>query len=298
MVQRFDVNDLAPYHQYLLKSISFVPAKDGTSFRLVAYKGGQYENGLFNSGTQIVNQEIPDIALLRDIWNTVPLDVPLIVDATEELWIGFVVYTTGNEGSVLVITDSCEEHKGGIMWQANGYEDGTVNHYWHDYCADHGNFPIKGELEPLSADVVRYDIYRNDEQIGSTTNTDFIDENPPLTSCDYAVYAVWDNDCSQNAVVTLPSIVSVPTIPESDGSLFMTLYPNPTTDIVLVQLSEWAVSSKAEIQLFDMYGKLLRSVPVTGETTQLDFTQYASGLYFVKAVSNGQVVAVQKAVRR
>ena len=236
--------------------------------------------------------------MLRDIWNTVPLDVPLIVDATEELWIGFVVYTTGNEGSVLVITDSCEEHKGGIMWQANGYEDGTVNHYWHDYCADHGNFPIKGELEPLSADVVRYDIYRNDEQIGSTTNTDFIDENPPLTSCDYAVYAVWDNDCSQNAVVTLPSIVSVPTIPESDGSLFMTLYPNPTTDIVLVQLSEWAVSSKAEIQLFDMYGKLLRSVPVTGETTQLDFTQYASGLYFVKAVSNGQVVAVQKAVRR
>jgi hypothetical protein len=79
----------------------------------------------------------------------------------------------------------------------------------------------------------------------------------------------------------------------------MTLYPNPATDIVRVQLSDqMSAFSNAEIQLFDMYGKLLQSVPVTQGTTQLDFTRYASGLYFVKAVADGEVVAVQKVIRR
>lgn len=294
MVQRFDQNDLAPYHQYLLKSISFFPATDGTSFRLVVYKGGYYDY-TYHSGTQIVNQEIPTSILERETWNTVYLNTPVLVDATEELWIGFIVYTTGNNGFVVRATNTCVEHKGSLYWSESGYVDGTGNYTWFDYC-DYGDFPIKGGLEQISANLVRYDVYRDDEPIGSTTNTDFIDENPPLTSCEYAVYAVWDNDCSQNATVAMPSVVSVPTI---DATNTMTLYPNPATNILFVQLSDCiSESSNVEIQLFDMYGKLLQVVPVTEETTQFDLNTCASGLYFVKAVADGQTVAVQKIVRR
>ena len=294
MVQRFDVDDLAPYHNYLLKSISFVPSGEGTSFRLVVYKGGHYGN-TYNAGTQIVNQEIPASFLDRGNWNTVQLNTPVLVDATEEMWFGFIVYTTGNNGFVLGTSDSCVENKASLYWKANGCVNGTGNYNWYNFC-DYGGFPIKGGLEQISAELVHYDIYRNDELIGSTTSTDYTDDNPIYASCNYTVYAVWDNNCSQGVSVTLPSVVAVPT---NESSLFMTLYPNPATDIVRVQLSDqMSAFSNAEIQLFDMYGKLLQSVPVTEETTQLDFTQYASGLYLVKAVADGEVVAVQKVIRR
>ena len=294
MVQRFDVDDLAPYHNYLLKSISFVPSGEGTSFRLVVYKGGHCGN-TYHAGIQIVNQEIPASFLDYGNWNTVQLNTPVLVDATEEMWFGFIVYTTGNNGFVLGTSDSCVEDKASLYWKANGCVNGTGNHTWYSFC-DYGGFPIMGGLEQISAELVHYDIYRNNELIGSTTNTVYTDENPLNTTCNYTVYAVWDNECSQGVSVTLPSVVAVPT---NESSLFMTLYPNPATDIVRVQLSDqMPACSNAEIQLFDMYGKLLQSVPVTEETTQLDFTQCASGLYFVKAVADGEVVAVQKVIRK
>lgn len=298
MVHRYDVNDLVPYHNYLLKSISFVPANDGTSFRLVVYKGGYIDSDsdIYDGGIQIVNQEIPASILKRNVWNTVQLNTPVLVDASEELWFGFIAYTTGNDGFVLVTTDSCVFNKADLFWLADGYDSGTGYHDdWYNFC-DYGDFKIKGCLEQISAELVHYDIYRNNELIGSTTSTDFIDENPIYTSCNYSVYAVWDNNCSHDATVTLPSVVSVPTM---DAANFMLLYPNPASNILSVQLSDWiSESSNTEIQLFDMYGKLLQVVPVTEETTRFNLTSYASGIYFVKAVANGQTVAVQKVVRK
>jgi hypothetical protein len=298
MVHRFDVNDLAPYHNYLLKSISFMPSSEGTSFRLVVYKGGSSSGDTYNAGTQIVNQEIPISLLNRNVWNTVQLNTPVLVDANEEMWIGFIAYSIGNDGFVMLTTDSCVMGKADLFWLTEGCVNGTGNYYWYPFC-EYGDFPIKGGLEQISADLVHYDVFRNNELIGITTNTDFTDENPLNITCNYSVYAVWDNDCSEGVSVTVPYGVSVPTLPTNDASLFMTLYPNPATDIVRVQLSDqMSAFSNAEIQLFDMYGKLLQSVPVTQGTTQLDFTRYASGLYFVKAVADGEVVAVQKVIRR
>ena len=72
-----------------------------------------------------------------------------------------------------------------------------------------------------------------------------------------------------------------------------------TNNIVNVRLAinQKSVSSKAEIQLFDIYGKILQTVPVIDEEIQLDLTSYASGVYFVKAVLNGQIMSVRKVIR-
>ena len=107
------------------------------------------------------------------------------------------------------------------------------------------------------------------------------------------------NGC--DSVVTLHLVVTpcdTTGIVGYDGGVFA-LYPNPTSSLINVQCvlegMEW---KNAEIQLFDAFGRRLKIVPVTGEITTLDLSRYATGVYFVKLVNDGKIIAVRKAVKR
>ena len=58
-----------------------------------------------------------------------------------------------------------------------------------------------------------------------------------------------------------------------------------------------------EIQLYDVYGRLLEVVTMGAargaslQTIQINLSRYANGVYFVKAVSDEKVVAVRKVVK-
>ena len=121
-----------------------------------------------------------------------------------------------------------------------------------------------------------------------------------ITYCNSGDYVqLLQTSAGCDSIVTLHLTITVGIDDHEEvGSLM--LYPNPTDNIVNVRfsLSGRPVTSDAEIRIFDMYGKFLHAVPVTGETTALDLSSYASGVYMVKAVMDGQVVAVRKAVRR
>lgn len=104
----------------------------------------------------------------------------------------------------------------------------------------------------------------------------------------------------------------------------MNIYPNPTSDVINVQLTmNNEQSDHVEIQVFDVFGKLLDIVNVgnsdamnrvptghsmdsysvtnvhglSAQTTQIDLSRYANGVYFIKVVSEGNVLAVKKVVK-
>ena len=78
----------------------------------------------------------------------------------------------------------------------------------------------------------------------------------------------------------------------------MNVYPNPTADKVNVQLTVDNESlNDGEIQLYDMYGKWLRTIKVTGKVTEIDLSSFAAGVYFVKAVEGQQLIGVRKIVK-
>ena len=87
-----------------------------------------------------------------------------------------------------------------------------------------------------------------------------------------------------------------------NGMANLTLYPNPTTGMVNVQFTmnneQW---ENVEIQVLDVYGRLLQTVETCHgaslQTTQIDLSQYATGVYFVRMVNGGKVVAVRKVVK-
>jgi hypothetical protein len=58
-----------------------------------------------------------------------------------------------------------------------------------------------------------------------------------------------------------------------------------------------------EYHVFDAYGKLVDVVGMNAngaseQTAQIDLSGFANGVYFVKAVADGNVVAVRKVVKR
>ena len=107
-----------------------------------------------------------------------------------------------------------------------------------------------------------------------------------------------------DSVVTLHLTI---TVGISDYSVYdFKLYPNPTKDIVNVQFTVHNIQlSDVEIQIFDMYGKLLDVVKVrntdvmnTSAETQIDLSQYTNGVYLIKAIADGNMLAVRKVVKK
>lgn len=107
-----------------------------------------------------------------------------------------------------------------------------------------------------------------------------------------------------DSVVTLHLTITVG-VDDYDYSNSLIIYPNPTKDVVNVELT--INNEQLEgvgIQVFDVYGRLLEVVNMADargaslQTAQIDLSQYAKGVYFVKAVSEGKVIAVRKVVKR
>ena len=82
------------------------------------------------------------------------------------------------------------------------------------------------------------------------------------------------------------------------GDGHFTVYPNPTSGIVTLQLTPETCNLKPEIQIFDIYGKRLQIMPVRGERTQIDLSSYAPGVYLIQLVGDGRVIGVRKVVKR
>ena len=75
------------------------------------------------------------------------------------------------------------------------------------------------------------------------------------------------------------------------------VYPNPATDVINVQCTMNNEQWGGNLQLFDVYGKLLQIVPITSETTPINVADLASGIYFV-CVTTDQGIATKRFVKK
>ena len=86
----------------------------------------------------------------------------------------------------------------------------------------------------------------------------------------------------------------------TDNGIF-TLYPNPTTGIVTIELTPETCTLKPEIQVFDVYGRMLVVMEMqciaSPQIVEIDLSRYATGVYLLKVVDRGKVMAVGKVVK-
>ena len=75
------------------------------------------------------------------------------------------------------------------------------------------------------------------------------------------------------------------------------IYPNPASDVVYVQCPLWENESDMKLQVMDAYGKLLRQMPLVGETVQVDLSGFSDGVYFVRVMQGDVPAVVRKVIK-
>jgi hypothetical protein len=73
-------------------------------------------------------------------------------------------------------------------------------------------------------------------------------------------------------------------IKETELNISLTAYPNPTTENLTLQISDYN-NEKLAFQLYDLQGKLLTSGPVTAQQTQINTASLPAATYFINVVN-------------
>ena len=98
--------------------------------------------------------------------------------------------------------------------------------------------------------------------------------------------------------VQQPYEISVVTgLEEAKGiNLSISVYPNPTTDYLTLEIKEFELSN-LHFQLYDMSGKLLKSEKITGSQTSIVMGNLVPATYFVKVVQGNKEVKTFKIIK-
>jgi len=80
------------------------------------------------------------------------------------------------------------------------------------------------------------------------------------------------------------TITATTGLDETNFNLEANVYPNPTTDLLVLSISE--LKEDYIYQVLDMAGKLLTNGQLRNNQTQLDFSSYAAGSYYVNIITN------------
>ena len=146
-MQRFTESDLSPYDGQQMTKIRFLPSSvssepTSAAYKVVVYKGGYYTTSsllsfLNDPGTLVCEQTVTNVTY--GTWNTVTLNTPVTIDASQEMWFG--VYVTAYAGYAMSHDDATSvSGKGDIM--GYGGDWGVASDFFSN--ADVHNWNVAG----------------------------------------------------------------------------------------------------------------------------------------------------------
>ena len=187
-IHRLEESDLLPFHNHRLTHISFIADASATEYHIVVYKGGglsDYGRRL-DAGTKILDKPLNLSDLNMGEWNTIALDTPIVIDASQELWYGLYISAPANTATVKVGGSECVPFKGNIF----GYDfSGEV--FWYPYS---DNFVLKATIDNP---FVQFEVYRDDDLLTNMVSGNSYADYPPVYAhYMYEVKAVWNSQCS------------------------------------------------------------------------------------------------------
>jgi hypothetical protein len=71
---------------------------------------------------------------------------------------------------------------------------------------------------------------------------------------------------------------------DSQSNISLNAYPNPTTDVLTLQISNYN-SEKLIYQLYDLNGKLISSEQITAPQTQINTAKLSTSTYFIDVLN-------------
>jgi len=288
--QRFTPAQLAAVDGKPLTQFVFFPFYGGSSIKpshdyyIKIYDGGTWSTTVRHPGTMRFSKLLNNNNLTFFQENIIPIDPPIIIDATKELWIGYEAIGNGEVGFPAAIdAGPRKEGLGNIVLFA-------------------GAWNTLAEISPSGGDLNWYmkakiitesvNIYRNDIKIESDLFTSSYNDRNWTTN--YSCYQI-EKNCktggtsllSNEECVTNPNIPNHTTEPFTTESF--TIYPNPTIGQLIIESNKGI--NPLVIEVFDVYGRMLecwKAEKQNGEW-KIDVSHLQLGIYFIKIITENGI---------
>ena len=147
-------------------------------------------------------------------------------------------------------------------------------------------------VNPLTNDMVSVtitcategaSIYYTMDETTPTENSTFYPEAFAMVDMEFTVKAIAVKEGMVSSEIATFHYIPVG-IREHEANV--TIYPNPTIDQCTIRLEN---SIMDEVRVFDLSGKMVRSMKVNDQEVKIDMSQLSSGTYFIRILSDKNV---------
>jgi hypothetical protein len=190
--------------------------------------------------------------------------------------------TSSNFGNVNVMkTNATVGYSAPFLFDVNGNYEllvGSEQGYLYHYTNIDGNLSGSFTL----ADSMYQNIYEATRSVPAVADLDGDAKYDLIVGNILGGVALY----SQNTILSLADA-------DLDNGSYFTLYPNPTDNIVNIQVDK--ITDRMVLEIFDVTGKIVFKEQVSFLTKQVDCTAFSKGLYIVK-LSNAKQSFIQKLI--
>lgn len=169
------------------------------------WQGGSYTNGTFNPGTLICSTPV-DITTLVVGENIARIGVPVLVDNTQEIWIGFETQGSGSSTYPAAATSNLVANYNDLI-----YFSGTWTTLGPAGVEDNG-WIIAGCFSLSTPEITGFNVYRNNTMVNTTPIHDHFYTDTALTAETQYCYTV-ESVCSSTTSSSSPVCVTTTTPP-------------------------------------------------------------------------------------
>ena len=218
---RFGSAQLAPHHGESMTVVSFVPYEAATTctYHILVWQGGsQVDDTTFDAGTLLFSQQVEDSIIVQQQFVDVVLNTPVVIDSTQELWIGVRCVTTAgyplgssNNGGVFNYGDLIYADEDGVyVWETLSGGNPSSSLAAYNWC-------ITGKFVDFSLPALTgYNLSRDDTPIlSATTLTSYLD-SLDFGTYEYELTAIYDNGCESDPVSVTVNMIPNPCLSCSD----------------------------------------------------------------------------------
>jgi hypothetical protein len=115
----------------------------------------------------------------------------------------------------------------------------------------------------------------------------------PTATTTYRVTGTDCNGCSKTANISIDINTGIKTI---DVSNAISVYPNPVTDNLQIEINSEVRGENADLRVYDVVGNLVMEKSITANKTNINVSALPSGVYVIK-IETGNEVVMKKIVK-
>ncbi len=277
----FKQEDLARYNGCTIDNVSFIFNSNPSfcTYTIRIYIGND-ATGEFGPAALLYERVIdPSEILSLNTWQTYAID-PIVVDASQPLWIGYHAAWENAEGSdrfPCTYVNSNHDGFGNVLF---------FNDEWQTTGSDYGDWAIRANA--IAPDY-HYVVLEDGVVIASGIDEATYVVSPYDPQACYQVQTICENgQISVNSACAQPNAIN-----NVESNLSFEVYPNPAHETVNVSTT----MDVQKVEIMNYLGQVIFSQNTTNNNFTLNVANYADGVYFIR-LSGNDGIATQKLIKK